>query len=47
MERLLLFIIGILFLIIFALLAKIYYLRRSANEIAEAFRDRLEKTPTF
>ena len=43
MERLLLFIIGILFLIIFALLAKIYYLRRSANEIAEAFRDRLEK----
>ena len=43
MERLLLFIIGILFLIIFVLLAKIYYLRRSANEIAEAFRDRLEK----
>ncbi len=43
MERLLLFITGILFLIIFVLLAKIYYLRRSANEIAEAFRDRLEK----
>ena len=48
MEHLLLFIIGILFLIIFALLAKIYYLRRSAREIAEAFRDRLtEDTNTL
>lgn len=41
MEHLLLVIIGILFLIIFVLLAKIYFLRKSAQEIAEAFRDRL------
>ena len=48
MEHLLLLIIGILFLIIFVLLAKIYYLRRSAHEIAEAFRDRLtEDTNTL
>ncbi len=48
MERLLLFVVGILFLIIFVLLAKIYFLRRSANEIAEAFRDRLtEDTNTL
>ena len=48
MEHLLLLIIGILFLIIFALLAKIYFLRRSAHEIAEAFRDRLaENTNTL
>ena len=48
MEHLLLLIIGILSLVIFALLAKIYYLRRSAREIAEAFRDRLtEDTNTL
>ena len=41
MEHLLLVIIGILLLIIFVLLAKVYFLRRSAQEIAEAFRDRL------
>ena len=41
MEHLLLIIIGILLLIIFALVAKVYFLRRSAQEIAEAFRDRL------
>ena len=41
MEHLLLVIIGILLLIIFALSAKVYFLRRSAQEIAEAFRDRL------
>ena len=41
MEHLLLAIIGILILIIFVLLAKIYFLRKSAQEIAEAFRDRL------
>ena len=41
MEHLLLIIIGILLLIIFVLLAKIYFLRKSAKEIAEAFRDRL------
>ena len=41
MEHLLLIIIGILLLIIFALSAKVYFLRRSAQEIAEAFRDRL------
>ena len=41
MEHLLLIIIGILILIIFALLAKIYFLRKSAREIAEAFGDRL------
>ena len=41
MEVLLLIVIGILLLIIFALLAKVYFLRRSAQEIAEAFRERL------
>lgn len=41
MEHLLLIIIGILLLIIFVLLAKVYSLRKSAQEIAEAFRDRL------
>ena len=41
MEHLLLIIIGILLLIIFALSAKVYFLRRSAQEIAEAFRDRV------
>ena len=38
---LLLIIIGILLLIILVLLAKVYFLRKSAQEIAEAFRDRL------
>ena len=41
MEHLLLVIIGILLLIIFALVAKIYFLHKSAQEIAEEFRDRL------
>ena len=41
MEHLLLIIIGILLLIIFVLLAKAYFLRKSAQEISEAFRDRL------
>ena len=41
MENLLLAIIGILLLIIFALAVKVYFLRRAAQEIAEAFRDRL------
>ena len=41
MEVLLLIVIGILLLIIFALLAKVCFLRRSAQEIAEAFRERL------
>ena len=41
MEHLLLVIIGILLLILFVLLAKVYFLRKSAQEIAEAFRDRL------
>ena len=41
MEHLLLIIIGILLLIIFVLLAKVYFLRKSAQEIADAFRDRL------
>ncbi len=41
MEHLLLAIIGILLIIIFVLSAKVYFLRRSAREIAEAFRDRL------
>lgn len=41
MENLLLVIIGILLLIIFALAAKVYFLRKSAQEITEAFRDRL------
>ena len=41
MEHLLLIIIGILLLFIFVLLAKVYFLRKSAQEIADAFRDRL------
>ena len=41
MEHLLLIIIGILLLIIFALVTKVYFLHKSAQEIAEAFRDRL------
>ena len=41
MEHLPLIIIGILLLIIFVLLAKVYFLRKSAQEISEAFRDRL------
>ena len=41
MEHLLLIIIGILLLIIFVLAAKVWFLRKSAQEIAEAFRDRL------
>ena len=41
MEHLLLIIIGILLLIVFALLAKIYFLRKSAQEISEAFYDKL------
>lgn len=42
MEQLLLIIIGILLLLVLALLAKVYFLRKSAQEIAEAFRDRLK-----
>ncbi len=41
MEHLLLIIIGILLLIIFALLVKVYFLRKSTREIREAFHDRL------
>ena len=41
MEHLLLIIIGILLLIIFVLLAKVYFLRKSAQEIQDAFHDRL------
>ena len=41
MEYLLLIIIRILLLIIFVLLAKVCFLRKSAHEIADAFRDRL------
>ena len=41
MEHLLFIIIGILLLIIFVLLAKVYFLRKSAQEIRDAFRDRL------
>lgn len=41
MENLLLIIIGILLLMIFGLSAKVYFLRKSAREITEAFRDRL------
>ena len=41
MENLLLVIIGILLLIIFVLVAKVWFLRKSAQEITEAFRDRL------
>lgn len=41
MEKLLLIIIGILLLIILALVAKIYFLHKSALEIKEAFHERL------
>lgn len=41
MEQLLLTIIGILLLVVFALAAKVYFLHKSAREIAEGFRDRL------
>ena len=41
MEHLLLIIIGLLLLSVFVLLAKVYFLRKSAQEISEAFRDRL------
>ena len=41
MEHLLFGIIGILLPVIFVLAAKVYFLRKSAREIAEAFRDRL------
>ena len=41
MENLLLGIIGILLLIIFVLLAKVWFLRKSAQEIRDAFCDRL------
>ena len=41
MEYLLLTVIGILLLVIFALMGKIYFLRRSAREIMEAVGDRL------
>ena len=41
MEHLLLITIGILLLVIFVLVAKVYFLRKSAQEITEAFRDRL------
>lgn len=43
MEHFLLLMIGILLLTVFVLFTKIYFLRRSAREIAEAFRDRLTK----
>ncbi len=41
MEYLLLTIIGILLLIIFALMTKVYFLRKSAQEITEAFQEKL------
>lgn len=41
MEHLLLAVIGILMIVIFALLTKIYFMHKSALEIAEAFDDRL------
>ena len=41
MEHLLLVIIGILLLIVFVLLAKVWFLRKSAQEIRDAFCDRL------
>ena len=48
MEHLLLIIIGILLLVIFVLAAKVYFLRKSAQEISDAFRDRLaEDTNTL
>lgn len=48
MEHLLLVIIGILLPVIFLLAAKVYFLHKSAQEIAEAFRGRLaEDTNTL
>lgn len=41
MEKLLLIVIGILFLIIIALITKVYFLRKSTKEISEAFHARL------
>ncbi len=41
MKLLLLIVIGIMLLVIFALLTKVWLLRKSAREIAEAFHDRL------
>ena len=41
MINLLFTVIGILLLLIMILSAKVYFLRKSANEISEAFRDRL------
>lgn len=41
MEHLLLIIIGVLLLIIFVLFTKVYILRKSTQEIIEAFHDRL------
>ena len=41
MMYLLFIVIGILLLLILFLSAKVYFLRKSANEISEAFRDRL------
>ena len=41
MEHLLLIIIGILLLIIFVLLAKVYFLHKTAQEIQDTFHDRL------
>lgn len=41
MKHLLLIIIGILLLIIFALLAKVYFLHKSVQQITEAFHDKL------
>lgn len=41
MEHLLLVLIGILLLILFVLCTKVYFLRKSAQEISEAFQDRL------
>ncbi len=41
MEQLLLIIIGLLLLIIFVLVAKVWFLRKSAQEIRDAFHDRL------
>lgn len=48
MDILLLTVIGILLITVFLLSAKIYFMRRAAKEIAEAFRDRLtEDTNTL
>ena len=41
MEHLLFILIGILLLLIFALAAKVWFLRKSAREITDGFRDRL------